>query len=247
MSNSEWFQTAFGEDYTLRYAHRNDVLAEKEVGFLNRILDLASKDTILDVGCGSGRHLKILRRYSSRVFGLDLSAILLNSLKLSWHPEIPQVVRGDMRYLPYHARAFDIIVMLFTSFGYFSDEDNEILIAELARVLTPSGRLVLDLINKPQLENTLTAHTIEQTGPWTVESTRILRNKRIEKDIVMKRPGETRQYQESVRLYTLDEISAALEKYGLNVKQVYGDFDCSELSINSPRMLILAEQSISSR
>jgi SAM-dependent methyltransferase len=59
-------------------------------------------------------------------------------------------VLGDMRELPWQGR-FDRVVSWFTAFGYFDDAQNRQVLAEIARVLKPGGRLGIELNNYPAL------------------------------------------------------------------------------------------------
>jgi len=54
--------------------------------------------------------------------------------------------------------------------------------------------------------------------------------------------GERRHQFHSVRLYTLQELAAMLARAGLRVRRTWGNFDGSELSMHSPRMIVLAEK-----
>ena len=52
---------------------------------------------------------------------------------------------GDMLSLPFE-REFDAVYSFFTSFGYFGDDENEQVLAGIARALKPGGRFLLDIL-----------------------------------------------------------------------------------------------------
>ncbi|RAU90976.1 bifunctional 2-polyprenyl-6-hydroxyphenol methylase/3-demethylubiquinol 3-O-methyltransferase UbiG, partial [Paenibacillus sp. YN15] len=116
-----WYEESFGEDYLLVYKHRDLHGAQVEVKRMANWLRLPAGSRILDLCCGMGRHSVALADEGYRVTGLDLSKVLLaearkldNSGRITW-------VEGDMRRLPLDG-PFDAVVNLFTSFGYFEEE-----------------------------------------------------------------------------------------------------------------------------
>ena len=111
---------------------------------LLRLPGIAATGTMLDVGCGYGRHAMELAARGFHVVGLDLSTPLLvrggeeanrRGLEINF-------VRGDMRELDFDAQ-FDAAYCLFSTFGYFDDETNKRTAANIARALKPGGRVAL--------------------------------------------------------------------------------------------------------
>ena len=144
-----WYRRWFGESYKKLYPHRDVMEAEAQVRFVLRELPVTPEWRILDIGCGQGRHLEILRRRGHPYcLGLDLSLPLLRDARAAGL----MAARGDMRYLPFRRAGFDLVTSFFTSFGYFAtfEEDVETL-AQFVSVLKPGGFLFLDLINKGHL------------------------------------------------------------------------------------------------
>jgi SAM-dependent methyltransferase len=147
-----------------------------------------------------------------------------------------------MRGLPF-ARAFDAVTMFFTSFGYFGDdEENAAVIGEVARVLRPGGRMLLDYVNRDVVIETLVPESDE-----TVEGNRVLSRrcitsdgKRVEKDVRMERPDGSRlTYTESVRLYSPDEMRGMVESAGFAIASVHGGPDDVPFEPTAPRFVIV--------
>ena len=105
------------------------------------ILALPSGARVLDVPCGQGRHAHLLAEAGFRVDGLDYSAHLLARARDRGTGPTLRYTRGDMRQLPARwTGRFDAVVNLFTSFGFFTDPDDDArVVREFARVLAPRG------------------------------------------------------------------------------------------------------------
>jgi len=220
-----WYVAAFQDDYLSRYRHRNKAQANTELPLLLHALDLRRGSCVLDLCCGAGRHSGGLARADLCVVGVDLSFPLLQRARAE-HPE-PTFARSDMRQLPFRDEAFGGVVNLFTSFGYFEhDHENLTVAREVVRVLKPGGRFVLDFFN---LDATLPALVTESTrrvdGEWIVECRRYdSARKRLEKETLIERAGAAPlRFLESVRAYDATELAALLESVGLTVLARYGD------------------------
>ncbi|MGH9420514.1 MAG: class I SAM-dependent methyltransferase, partial [Thermoanaerobaculia bacterium] len=150
---SEWFESWFGEDYIAVYPHRNAAEAGRAVALIERVAAIRPGGRALDLACGAGRHSKVLaERWWTA--GLDLSEVLL---RLAKRDKVDAAfVRGDMRVLPFRTGAFNLVVNLFTSFGYFADDESNLhVVQEVARVTAGGGTFVLDFLNTAHLRDTL--------------------------------------------------------------------------------------------
>lgn len=237
----DWFEAWFDEDYALLYAHRNAEEARLAVGRTLRAAPELGEGPVLDLGCGAGRHLEILRRANPQAFGMDLSRALLHLAPTGLRPWL---LRGDMRSLPVKEGTLSGVCLWFTPFGYFSDEQNWALMLDLGRLLRPGGVLVMDYLNAGQVMRTLVPEdTVERAG------IRVLSHRALEGDRLVKRmtlthldTGETRKALESVRLYhptALQEMAACA---GLRLRSVMGTYAGEAFNDDSPRWIGLFEK-----
>jgi SAM-dependent methyltransferase len=246
-----WYKKSFGVEYLSVYRERNEEQASQEVDFILRELKPPMDAWILDLACGAGRHARALaRRGLVNMVGVDLSRELLEvaTKESTGGKAAPLLVRGDMRHIPFRA-CFDIVLSLFTSFGYFEDEmENARVASGMARVLAPGGRLVLDLPNRQYIEaNLVPESTGRRNGDTIIERRRLRKNGglRVEKHIVIKneeRDAVRREFFESVRLYSKEEIKYLLENAGMEIEKFHGGFDGSEFDGSSPRMLVFGRK-----
>lgn len=98
-------------------------------------------DRILDVGCGTGQLLSVLRRStnSTDLFGVDASQKMLAIARSRLGKTIP-LARASAETLPYADRSFDWVVS--TSVFHYLREP-EAALREFHRVLRPAGQLVI--------------------------------------------------------------------------------------------------------
>lgn len=119
-----------------------------EVGWLQRRLDaIGGRPTVLDIGCGNGALLELLAPTIRGGVGLDASAAMVEHARrrTAGHPHLSfSVVDGPK--LPVADASIDVAISML-SFRYL---DWDPLMAELRRVLRPSGRvLIIDMVDKP--------------------------------------------------------------------------------------------------
>ena len=98
--------------------------------------------SLLDVACGTGKHLELLRGDFSDVAGVDLNAELL-AIAQERLPDVP-FTAADMRTFDL-GRTFDAVTCMFSSVGYLRDDaDLAEAIARMAAHLGPGGVLIVD-------------------------------------------------------------------------------------------------------
>lgn len=115
---------------------------ENLVRLLNKSIRDPGTLTALDLGCGSGRHLKLLSEIGvPRIIGLDASH---GALVLSGKIGPALLVQGDNRRLPLKDGAADIIVA-WGSLHYNVKSDLAPMLAEISRVLKDGGHLFATL------------------------------------------------------------------------------------------------------
>ena len=250
---SDWYKTAFRYDYLRVYPHRNDEEARRQVDFLLGILDIPPPCNILDLGCGDGRHSLELTRRGYRVTGLDLSEELLERARARTADEGLDVtfIQGDMRDPP-RVSAFDLVVNFFTSFGYFrEDGENARVLDAISHALRPGGRFLMDYLNRAYVISTLVpadsrkmeGMEVKQHRWITGDPSKAGAHVRINKQVRIREDGVERSYGESVRMYTLKELYAMMDRAGLMVTQTYGDFDGRPVSGDTPRNILIGQTS----
>jgi ubiquinone/menaquinone biosynthesis C-methylase UbiE len=247
----EWWESGFEAEWGKVYAYKRQD-TRMEVEGIIQMLGLPELSSVLDVGCGEGRIAIPLAKRGYRLTGLEFSGDLLKSaakkaaragIEIKW-------IKGDMRRIGMRNR-FDSAISIFTSLGYFSDQEGDLqTLISIRQALKKSGKLVLDLENPAQVLNLIKEQVgqpvlsvLDRRGAQ-VESltTYDKQTKRVTVSLKLK-PGkdlEARQIKASYRLYNLAEITGLMEDAGLYIQAVFGDFNLNGFSYNSERMVILA-------
>ena len=238
----EWFDHP---EYELVYQDRDEDEAKRMVDLLERIARPAPGASILDMGCGRGRHARVLARRGYHVTGVDLSAIAIEEAARRAAQEALTVLfrRGDMRN-PVCDCCFDGVINVFTAFGYFeNDADHVRALRAMHRSLCPGGWFVQDFFNVPYvLEHLVPEDRFERAGS-VIRQQRWVENGRVNKRITIRTGANEQSFVESVRLYTLEDFRAMYASAGLRLRHTYGDYEGHAHSKASPRLILYAEKS----
>jgi SAM-dependent methyltransferase len=233
-----WFQEWFGEEYLELYSYRDATEAKQQVAFFcSRFGKL--RGPILDLASGNGRHVIEMHAAGYRAVGCDLSFTLLQS-GIADYGAMP-LVRADMRNLPFRSASFAGLVNFFTSFGYFSDEEeNTQVVREMSRVMRGGGVFLFDYLNVAHELQRMIDRERRATpiGEVMIERWYDASDRSFNKRITI---GQ-RRYLERVRGYDLGEITAMFNASGLMIGDAFGDFDGSKYRGSSPRLILVGKK-----
>lgn len=238
----EWFNTS---EYLDVYKHRNEAEAEAHIKFILQNVSLKSEAKVLDMACGAGRHAIILARYNYNVTAVDLSERLLSVAKQAADDEGLRInfIHSDIRDFNPDEK-YDLILNLFTSFGYFeTDIENFSILQKAYNLLNKNGIFILDYFNKEYLKNNLTAYSNE-----IIDNERIIQERKIENDRVIKKitiikDGETNEFFESVKMYSKEKLTEKLKEIGFDIYKTFGDFSGNKFDlVTSPRLILICSK-----
>src|SRR5262245_30392600 len=240
---TEWFASWFDSlHYHRLYADRDDREAAALVDRLIARLDPKGDATMLDLGCGAGRHAKYLASKGFDVTGLDLSSESIRMARRSERRNL-RFVRGDMRQ-PFGTRAFDVVFNLFTSFGYFDDaSDNLRVIQHVANALKTGGQFVLDYLNVYRAAQDLRADETIDREDAIYRLSRWQDSAHIFKRIAIhdRRAGAPIEFIERVAKLAEHDLRFMFELCGLRIDDLYGDYALAPFDpCSSPRLLVVA-------
>jgi len=234
-SNIEWFETWFDSPYySILYKHRDKIEAQN---FLDKLLNYCQLDKnshILDLACGEGRHAIYLNQLGYRVTGIDLSANMIGVAK-SFSNEKLHFVQADMRN-PFPEK-YDAILNLFTSFGYFLDEKDDLKIVQnIKDSLSKNGLVVIDFLNTLVATKNMVSNEVQEINDTKFVIDRYISDGCLIKEIKV----DGKNYYERVKCLDLLKIKNLVNKVGLEIYETFGDYQLNPFDKNkSSRLIIL--------
>jgi SAM-dependent methyltransferase len=235
---ASWFDTPY---YHTLYKNRNDDEAHFFIDNLMAFLSPLATAEILDLACGKGRHSVYLAAKGFKVTGVDLSPQSIAFARQFEHENLA-FFEQDMRQL-FRAEGFDYIFNLFTSFGFFEDDNEHLATFEnVAKGLKKQGFFVFDYLNAEQVQQTLIA-----TERKTVEGIDFELHRRIEAGFIIKTinfeaDGQAWQFEERVRAFDKATLTAMLQQVGLRILHTFGSYDLGKYAPLSPRLILIAQK-----
>ena len=221
--------------------------AGPEVEKILSLLQIEKGCDLLDLACGPGRHALEFARRGSSVTGVDGAKKFIEEAKKKAAEESLEIqfIHEDMRQFV-KEEAYDLVVNLFTSFGYFEDKNDDLLVLKnVHRSLRENGVLFLDLAGKEIIarvfkerdwsredDDTLLVieRQLEQNWSWIVNRWFIVKN------------GETKEITFSHRLYSAEELSQLVKEAGFASVDVYGSLDGQPYDHKAQRLIVIANK-----
>lgn len=234
----QWFQSWFDTPYYhILYKHRDYQEAEVFIKNIVTYLNLDKDDSILDLACGKGRHSIFLNSLGYKVTGLDLSKNSIEYAKKHESNSLSFEVH-DMRNT--YKIQFEVVLNLFTSFGYFEDEeDNYKVIKTIKSSLKQNGIGVIDYMNSPVVINNLIDHNTFEADGVQFELKRNYENGFITKHIEVKDAEKSFHFKEKVRAFSFADFEVMLKNSGLHLIDCFGSYKLEPFNSKTSERLIL--------
>ena len=232
---ASWFDTSF---YHILYKNRDHKEARLFMANLASFLKLKKNDRVLDLACGKGRHSLFLNSLGFDVVGVDLSK---NSIDYAneFSNETLRFVQRDMRD-PLNLK-YDGIFNLFTSFGYFENDEEDLqVLSNIKNGLKDNSSVaVIDFLNVEKAIKNLIAEETIIRNDITFNIKRSFENGFIIKKIEVVTADKTHEYFERIKFLDLPKIKGYLETVGLKLKHTFGDYDLQKFNQENSNRLIL--------
>jgi cyclopropane fatty-acyl-phospholipid synthase-like methyltransferase len=236
--NKEWFASWFDTRYYhILYKHRDYTEAQEFMQNLVTFLKLQKGDLVLDLACGKGRHSIYLNKLGFNVIGADLSK---NSIQMAkkFENSTLHFEEHDMRNA--FTTKFNAIFNLFTSFGFFEDDKEDIAILKnIKNGLKSNGIAVIDFMNSKKVIANLIPNETQTIDGITFNITRYVAKGFIVKEINFDAEGKHHTYFEKVKSLDLFKINSYVNSVGFRIKHTFGNYQLDSFNEETSDRLIL--------
>jgi SAM-dependent methyltransferase len=231
---ASWFDTAY---YHILYKDRNYREAQIFMDNLTHYLNLPEEAKILDLACGKGRHSIYLNQLGYNVLGADLSENSIAEASKNINENLSFKVH-DMR-MPFDEK-FDAIFNLFTSFGYFeSDDDNLTTLIAIKESLSEYGFAVIDFMNVNHVIANLVTEEVKTVDDIDFHIKRYVKDNHIFKEIDFEDNAQKFHFTEKVQALTLQDFEAMMEEAGIFLLDIFGDYKLKKFHKTESERLIM--------
>lgn len=234
-----WFDTKY---YHILYKNRNYTEAENFIKNLTSDLSIDSNKSILDLACGKGRHSIFLNKLGHTTTGVDLSKESIQHAS-QYSTETLDFFVHDMRE-KIKDKSFDYVFNLFTSIGYFEDENDNIkMLNSIDSYTNKDGVLVIDFMNAHKVVANLVLDEVKIIDGLTFNINRKLENGFIIKTISFTDNNQDFVFQEKVQALQLEDFKNYLKETNFSIYKVVGDYNLGNFDIEkSDRLIIFAKK-----
>jgi SAM-dependent methyltransferase len=231
---TSWFDTPY---YHILYKDRNYREAQIFMDNLTHYLNLPEKAKVLDLACGKGRHSIYLNQLGFNVLGADLSENSIAEASKNSNETLHFKVH-DMRE-PFEEK-FDAIFNLFTSFGYFeNDDDNLTTLKAIKESLSEYGFAVIDFMNVAQVIETLVPEEVKTVEGIDFKIKRYVKDGHILKEIDFEDQGQQYHFTEKVKALTLRDFEELMAEAGIFLLDIFGDYKLKKFHKTESERLIM--------
>lgn len=221
-----WWETLFSEEYLQTYVPPTADQVARQCDFYWEQLGLQRGHTVLDVGCGLGLHAIELTRRGCLVVGIDLSLPMITRAAEEAQQQNLRInfLHTDIRDIEFEG-TFDAVLCVGTTFGFFEDKENADVLRRMYAALRPSGKLLLDVINRDYV---LTSQPnlvwFQGEGCLCMEESEFnyFTSQLQMKRTLMQDDGRQTEVGYTLRLYSLHELGQLMRHVGFRVQEVSG-------------------------
>jgi SAM-dependent methyltransferase len=248
------------DDYAPYYDWENkQTVGRRDIAFWQRLAAGAGRRPILELGCGTGRVALPLARHGSRMVGIDRSASMLTrartrAQRMKLQSRV-QLIRGDIRHLPFPDHTFPLVMAPYGILQSLLDEAVlRATLADVNRVLARGGTFGLELVaDLPAWDEYANRTTLRgERGPHgkpiklieTVRQDRRNHITRFEQEFVEGRGRNQtrRKFKLAFRTLTVPQMVGRLERAGMEVAALLGDYQGGPWDLRAEVWIILARK-----
>jgi SAM-dependent methyltransferase len=237
------------ELYPFMFSQERIASADEQIAKALALTKPAGK-SVLDLCCGPGRCSMALAKRGFSVTGVDRTKYLLDKArakasavgaKIEW-------VQKDMRDFV-RADSFALVLSMFTSFGYFDDKREDMIVLEnMVTSLQPGGVCLIEVLGKEHLARIFqsTTSTLLSDGTMVVQRHEIFDDwTRVRNEWLIIRNSRVKSYKFHHTIYSGLELRERMERAGFVAVALHGNLDGDEYGPNAERLIAIGRKPIS--
>ncbi|MFW9787697.1 MAG: class I SAM-dependent methyltransferase [Candidatus Thorarchaeota archaeon] len=216
-----------------------------EVDMIKSLCRIEPDAVVLDLCCGIGRHSLEFARRGYRVVGVDRTVLYLEKARKNAEEENLNIefVQDDMRTF-HRSSSFDLVLSMFTSFSYFEDHEEQMLVLRnVYSSLRPGGKFILESAGKEVLARIFQRHSwSEWPHGFMLEEREAIENwsKMYNKWVFVERDGTVHRWDVIHWIYSGSEIKKMLEQVGFSDVKIYGGLDGRDYDNEADHLVVVA-------
>ncbi len=207
-----------------------------------------NQGSIVDFCCGVGDILSEFETCGFETYGVDFSQEYIKKAKKIYNQK--NVFEADALNIDFNKK-FDLAINWYSSFGYFDDEKNQLLLNNIFKHIKPGGKFVLEIYNSYDIIRNFKeklSYEKEYNGSMVSvvrDSIYILNEKKLIQDWSFNYNGELFKYRTENKIYFIDEIIQKMKIAGFKNINVYNKdtklIEFHPASLNSVRLIFVGE------
>jgi SAM-dependent methyltransferase len=226
------------------FAEKNPAETKKEIDQMISLTGFSLNSKILDLCCGQGRHSLELAKRGFEVTGVDRTMRYLEKAKSEASEKDISIefIKDDMRNFQ-RSNYFNAIIIMYTSFGYFEDQnENMKVLCNSFSSLKKKGLLLIDVVGKEILQRKFTEReSFELDGITYIEERKVINNwSRIENRWIMLKDNLQKEFKLSHWIYSENELKKMLGNAGFSSVKIFGDLAGKKYDENAERLIAIA-------
>jgi SAM-dependent methyltransferase len=242
----DWFVDLY-DDFRRRtgFGRVSEEQTRLEVDFIYAVLGLHQGSKLLDLFCGAGRHSIELAKRGCASTGIELNPEYLElagqATKGMAHP--PDFIQGDVRSVDF-GKGYDAAIIMFQSFGYFSDTEDRSVLCKIYEALKPGGRFLIEILNRDWI-----LKNYVEVQDTVIDGIRVVEQREFD-PLTSRNKFTIRRYEDGGivtkqglwRLYSAHEMKNILEDIGFRFFGGYDDLEKAPLRPDTRLMRLVFEK-----
>src|SRR5271156_2520493 len=249
----EWFDddSFWRELYPFMFTEKRIADADDQIAKVLALTKPIGK-SVLDLCCGPGRCCAALAKRGFRVTGVDKTTYLLNRAQARARAEHLkfELVQKDMRDFV-RPGSFALVLSMFTSFGYFDDKEEDLVVLQnMLESLQPGGACLIEVLGKERLARVLqpTISSVLPDGTVFVERHEIFDDwTRVSNEWLLIRKGRSKSFKFHHTIYSGQELRDRMARAGFVSVKLYGNLNGDEYGPDSERLVGGGRKPVSKR